>query len=103
MENKRNNKLIGHYLMQAHIIRQLSTRLRQRRMSSRSYSDAVNRLNTLQTNAAALDAVRASGGRSSALAIPEMLEYLGGIGYTVCLYQSIFTQNCFSIAARAIK
>ncbi|KAJ7590821.1 Mur ligase [Mycena floridula] len=50
-------------------------------MASRSYKDAVDHLNSLQTNAATLDAVRASGGRSSSFAIPEMLEYLAGIGY----------------------
>ncbi|KAG7096792.1 hypothetical protein E1B28_004202 [Marasmius oreades] len=50
-------------------------------MSTRSYKDAVQHLNSLQSNAATLDAVRASGGKSSNLAIPEMLEYLGRIGY----------------------
>ncbi|KIK67984.1 hypothetical protein GYMLUDRAFT_36792 [Collybiopsis luxurians FD-317 M1] len=52
-----------------------------RRMSSRTYQDAVNSLNTLQSNAATLDAVRASGGRLSQFAIPEMVEYLERIGY----------------------
>lgn len=52
-------------------------------MSNRSYKDAVEHLNTLQSNAAVLEAVRASGGRSSEFAIPEMLEYLGRIGYSV--------------------
>ncbi|KAF8195732.1 FolC bifunctional protein [Mycena galopus ATCC 62051] len=50
-------------------------------MSSRTYRDAVDSLNSLQSNAAALELVRASGGRSSAFAIPEMIEYLGIIGY----------------------
>ncbi|KAF8663430.1 hypothetical protein AX16_001000 [Volvariella volvacea WC 439] len=50
-------------------------------MSSRTYADAVDCLNSLQSNAATLEAVRASGGRSSAFAIPEMLEYLERIGY----------------------
>jgi folylpolyglutamate synthase len=54
-------------------------------MSTRTYRDAVNNLNSLQSNAAALEQVRASGGRSSAFAIPEMIEYLGIIGYKVCL------------------
>lgn len=57
--------------------------LARRAMSSaRSYADAVDHLNSLQSNAATLDAVRASGGRLSEFAIPEMLEYLGRIGYT---------------------
>ncbi|KAI0347518.1 FolC bifunctional protein [Trametopsis cervina] len=51
-------------------------------MSTRTYGDAVDHLNSLQTNAATLDAVRASGGRLSEFAIPEMLEYLGRIGYS---------------------
>ncbi|KAF9019256.1 FolC bifunctional protein [Hymenopellis radicata] len=51
-------------------------------MSTRTYRQAIDCLNSLQSNAAVLEAVRASGGRSSAFAIPEMLEYLGRIGYT---------------------
>lgn len=53
---------------------------------NKSYKEAVEKLNTLQSNAAALDAVRASGGRLSEFAIPEMLEYLGRIGYSVRTY-----------------
>ena len=52
-------------------------------MSTRSYRDAVDCLNSLQSNAAALEAVRASGGRLSEFAIPEMVEYLERIGYKV--------------------
>jgi folylpolyglutamate synthase len=52
-------------------------------MSGRSYKDAIDLLNTLQSNAATLDAVKASGGRTNGLAIPEMIEYLGRIGYEV--------------------
>jgi len=57
----------------------------RRTMSSRSYQDAIEHLNSLQTNAAVLEAVRASGqgGRLSKFAIPEMLEYLERIGYSV--------------------
>ncbi|KAG6911229.1 hypothetical protein DXG01_003096 [Tephrocybe rancida] len=52
-------------------------------MSTKSYKDAVEHLNSLQSNAAALEAARASGSsRLSEFAIPEMLEYLGRIGYT---------------------
>lgn len=54
-----------------------------RNMSTKSYQDAVEHLNSLQSNAATLEAVRASGGRLSQFAIPEMLEYLERIGYTV--------------------
>ncbi|PPQ99037.1 hypothetical protein CVT24_003597 [Panaeolus cyanescens] len=51
-------------------------------MSTKSYQDAIEHLNSLQSNAATLEAVRASGGRLSQFAIPEMLEYLERIGYT---------------------
>ncbi|KAF7332025.1 Folylpolyglutamate synthase [Mycena kentingensis (nom. inval.)] len=63
--------------------RQLCNPLRtmSTRSSTRTYRDAIETLNSLQTNAAALELVRATGGRSSAFAIPEMLEYLGIIGY----------------------
>ena len=57
----------------------------RRNMSSRTYRDAVDHLNTLQSNAATLEAVRASGGRLSQFAIPEMVEYLGRIGYSASL------------------
>ena len=52
-------------------------------MPTRTYREAVDCLNSLQSNAATLEAVRASGGRLSQFAIPEMLEYLGRIGYHV--------------------
>ena len=52
-------------------------------MSARSYSEAVDALNSLQSNAAVLEALRASGGKNSSLALPEMLEYLHRIGYSV--------------------
>ena len=51
--------------------------------ATRTYRDAVDLLNSLQSNAATLEAVRASGGRLSEFAIPEMIEYLERIGYSV--------------------
>lgn len=54
-------------------------------MSTRCYSEAVDALNSLQSNAATLEAIRASGGRLGSFAIPEMLEYLHRIGYSVSL------------------
>jgi hypothetical protein len=57
--------------------------VQRRAMSNRSYKDAINLLNTLQSNAATLDAIRASAGRTKELAIPEMVEYLERIGYKV--------------------
>ncbi|KAH8106152.1 FolC bifunctional protein [Cristinia sonorae] len=50
-------------------------------MSSRTYKDAIDCLNTLQSNAATLEASRASGGKLVLVAIPETIEYLGRIGY----------------------
>ncbi|KZW04125.1 FolC bifunctional protein [Exidia glandulosa HHB12029] len=62
--------------------RTVQTRLSfSRTMASRTYKDAIDTLNSLQSNAATLDAMRASGSRLSEFAIPEMIEYLGRIGY----------------------
>lgn len=60
------------------------TRARKLRkeMSTRSYQDAVHHLNSLQSNAETLKAIRDSGGRNE-FAIPEMLEFLERIGYIV--------------------
>ena len=52
-------------------------------MSTRSYNDAVECLNTLQSNFATLEASRQSGGSLVKVAIPETIEYLGRIGYKV--------------------
>ena len=52
-------------------------------MSTRSYGEAVDALNSLQSNAAVLEALRASGHKTTSRAIPEMLEYLQRIGYSV--------------------
>jgi hypothetical protein len=46
--------------------------------------DAITKLNSLQSNAATLEALRVSKARANAEAIPEMLEYLHRIGYSVC-------------------
>ncbi|BFZ65382.1 Folylpolyglutamate synthetase [Saitoella coloradoensis] len=50
--------------------------------SPRTYDDAVNALNTLQTNAAVLDALRKSGGKMNATSLPEMHEWIRRVGYT---------------------
>jgi hypothetical protein len=57
--------------------------VQRRAMSGRSYKDAIDRLNSLQSNAATLEAIKASGGRTDGLAILEMIEYLERIGYKV--------------------
>ncbi|KIJ56716.1 hypothetical protein M422DRAFT_57369 [Sphaerobolus stellatus SS14] len=51
-------------------------------MASRTYSDAVEHLNRQQSNAATLDAIRATGGRMNDVALSEMIEYLKRIGHT---------------------
>ncbi|KAF8640094.1 hypothetical protein AX17_001332 [Amanita inopinata Kibby_2008] len=53
-----------------------------RNMSCQSYRNAIELLNSLQSNAAALEAARAAGSRANESAIPEMIEYLERIGYT---------------------
>jgi len=57
--------------------------VQRRPMSNRSYKDAIDLLNTLQSNAATLNAIKSSGGQTNGLAIPEMIEYLERIGYKV--------------------
>lgn len=51
-------------------------------MSTRTYRDAIEHLNSVQSNAAAVEAAKASGGRLH-FAVPEMVEYLARIGYNV--------------------
>lgn len=50
--------------------------------ASRTYDDAIDALNSLQSNAATIEALRKSGGRLLDFAIPEMVEYLERIGYS---------------------
>ncbi|EPQ26038.1 uncharacterized protein PFL1_06491 [Pseudozyma flocculosa PF-1] len=50
--------------------------------SDRGYAAAVDALNTLQSNAATLEAIRKNGGKMNDLFIPEMVEYVSRIGYT---------------------
>lgn len=61
----------------------IKQRVWARRMSSKSYSDAINCLNSLQSNQAMIEASRASGGRLVQFAMHETAEYLSRIGYTV--------------------
>lgn len=83
--NRRASFSLIHPYLQRSVVRL------KRPMSTLCYQDAVKRLNSLQSNAATLQAVRASGGRLSDFAIPEMLEYLERIGYNVSS-QSIETE-----------
>lgn len=51
--------------------------------SGRSYVDAINLLNSLQSNAAVIEAIRKGGGKSGDQLMEEMVEYLTRIGYQV--------------------
>lgn len=55
--------------------------LRKAHTMAKTYSDAVNALNTLQSNFATIDAIRKSGGKANNQAIPEMLEWARRCGY----------------------
>ncbi|BGP18669.1 hypothetical protein JCM10213_002913 [Rhodosporidiobolus nylandii] len=50
---------------------------------SRSYAAAIDALNNLQSNAATIEAIRKSGGKSGALQLEEQREYMRRIGYTM--------------------
>ena len=52
-------------------------------MSTRTYKDAIDCLNTLQSNQAMIQASRESGGRVAKYAKHETTEYLARIGYEV--------------------
>jgi folylpolyglutamate synthase len=57
-----------------------------RRMSTApilTYRDAIDALNSLQTNAAVLEAVRAAGAKLNPNAITEMIDYLRRVGLEV--------------------
>ncbi|GJJ07490.1 hypothetical protein Clacol_001692 [Clathrus columnatus] len=55
---------------------------------SRNYQTALQCLNSQQSNAAVLDAVRTSGGAVNKISLPEVEEYLCRIGHTASLYTS---------------
>ena len=52
-------------------------------MATRSYREAIDCLNSLQSNAAHIEAARAAGNRNTETAIAEMVDYLERIGYKV--------------------
>lgn len=63
----------------------LSTNARPAPPSSgndRTYRAAIDLLNTCQSNAATIEAIRKSGGKMNQFSIPEMEEYLRRLGYT---------------------
>jgi folylpolyglutamate synthase len=54
-----------------------------RRIYRHIAQDVIDKLNSLQSNYAAIEASRASGGRMVQFAKHETVEYLGRIGYSV--------------------
>lgn len=79
-------------------------RLYYRTMSTRTYRDAIEHLNSLQSNAATIEASRASGGRLAQFAIPETKEYLQRIGYEVRIPDALFLRDFFTdLTARRIE
>lgn len=50
----------------------------------RGYAAAIDALNSLQSNAATIEAIRRSGRTVNELNEHEMVEYLGRIGHPVC-------------------
>ena len=51
-------------------------------MATRSYAAAIDALNSLQSNAATIEAIRKSGKTVNELNEPEMTEYLERIGHS---------------------
>lgn len=56
----------------------------------RTYSQAIELLNSLQSNAAVIEAIRKSGGKGGEAQVLESLEYLKRIGYQVSTANSKF-------------
>lgn len=55
--------------------------------STRTYADAIDSLNSLQSNAAVIEAIRLNGGKDGLVKEVETLEFLRRIGYEVsCLF-----------------
>lgn len=52
-------------------------------LPARSYAQAIDALNGLQSNAAVIDAIRKSGGKGGDVQLKEQLEYMQRIGYSV--------------------
>ena len=53
--------------------------------SPRTYAQAITLLNSLQSNAAVIEAIRLSGGKGGEVQVLESLEYFKRIGYEVSL------------------
>ncbi|KAF8529057.1 FolC bifunctional protein [Hysterangium stoloniferum] len=63
-------------------------------MASRTYKDAVEHLNSQQSNAATLESIRLSRGKLNDVAISEMIEYLERIGHKA---ESLNTLNVIHV------
>jgi folylpolyglutamate synthase len=58
-----------------------NSNLTDKKMNRRTYKEAINALNTLQSNFATIDAVRKSGINRNSMLMPEMIEWVRRIGY----------------------
>ncbi|SMN20211.1 similar to Saccharomyces cerevisiae YOR241W MET7 Folylpolyglutamate synthetase [Maudiozyma saulgeensis] len=59
------------------------------RMAEKTYNDAINALNSLQSNYANIMAIRESGIRKNEMAISEMVEWTRRIGYTTADFNKL--------------
>lgn len=71
-------------------------------MTTRSYREAIDCLNGLQSNQAMIEASRASGGRMVQFAMHETEEYLGRIGYKVCYFYGQFEACLYSLSRKIL-
>lgn len=65
----------------------------------RDYGAAIEALNTLQSNAAVIEAIRKSGGKMNDLALPEMREYWTRLGYEVSCKLLLRARRCADLVA----
>lgn len=60
--------------------------------TTRTYADAIDSLNSLQSNAAVIEAIRLNGGKDGLVKEVETLEFLRRIGYEVSSLLGGFTR-----------
>lgn len=65
------------------LLSRLMSTLSETKGASRTYSDAIACLNSLQSNAATVEAIRSKGGKDGPTAAAEGIRNLGRIGYKV--------------------
>ncbi|ORY44671.1 FolC bifunctional protein [Rhizoclosmatium globosum] len=65
------------------MLKRMATAATTSTLAVRKYEDCVHLLNTTQTNAAVLEAVRKAGNSLNKLSLPEVASFVSKIGYTV--------------------